>query len=320
MNLINPSTLPSVAPCEISALPRKAGVYFVVHKEINILYIGQSRDIRSRWAGREMLLLLDYMGETRIHFHVPDVPRDVEPLELQFISAYSPILNQKTPTGPRFEREKVVEAILGHAYQRRGQTWAISSLFEDKRLSKVTSRELEEFCSELVEHGILSRAGKLWGLAGTTPDLSSLVLKRLSKTGRLVSTLKIDDYLAQLLVSGTDEELDRFDSVVFQKVSHKIRERFAHEKEETIARVMARMEQKAMEAFLPNVIPQHTHGASREEAEAGISAMLRSGEWKNLDGETWDDVWPEIFQVAAGKSLEEIIEEAYRSSLEELSI
>ena len=76
------------------ALPEEPGVYFVTTKKSHIIYIGQSMNMRRRWAdGHHQTLPCLRNGAHYIYYQLTSEPYDIEPL---YIEEFKPQLNQRT--------------------------------------------------------------------------------------------------------------------------------------------------------------------------------------------------------------------------------
>lgn len=100
MNLLVPEkvdvvNLPSVAFHDWKRLPKEAGLYFVLTDEpVEILYIGQSRDFRSRWRNHKLLgpTMSIELSDCRIAWFI--LPPDyLNTAEIDAIAYWCPKLN-----------------------------------------------------------------------------------------------------------------------------------------------------------------------------------------------------------------------------------
>lgn len=65
---INLATLPSVALCDRTQLPKIPCIYFAIDSQGVVQYIGQSINPRQRWVGHDRMLPLSKMSGVRIAY------------------------------------------------------------------------------------------------------------------------------------------------------------------------------------------------------------------------------------------------------------
>lgn len=120
---IDPLALPCVAMSEIPYLPKRAGIYFVIEEGGVVVYIGQSLNIRLRWAGHhvadELCAPMDLEGARRIRIAwlIVEDNSQLSDLERAFIWRLRPRLNQKyngdpkPPKTPKPKSQPLTDAI-----------------------------------------------------------------------------------------------------------------------------------------------------------------------------------------------------------------
>jgi excisionase family DNA binding protein len=120
---IDPLTLPYVAMSEIPYLPKRAGIYFIIEEGGVVVYIGQSLNIRLRWAGHhiadELCPPMDLEAARRIHIAwlIVEDNSQLNDLERAFIWRLRPRLNQKyngdpkPPKTPKPKSQPLTDAI-----------------------------------------------------------------------------------------------------------------------------------------------------------------------------------------------------------------
>lgn len=90
MNILS---LPSVLLSSRFNLPCVSGIYFVLDKDNNLLYLGRSRNINARWQNHHRYSQISGFVDVKIHWlEIKDI--DILPvIESQFIASLNPILN-----------------------------------------------------------------------------------------------------------------------------------------------------------------------------------------------------------------------------------
>lgn len=90
---INPFDLPYVSLSFRQALPTISSIYFVIQNGIEIIYIGQSENLKNRWKNHDKLPAIRKLGgDNRIAWLKTDKASLAE-IEAEFISRYKPSLN-----------------------------------------------------------------------------------------------------------------------------------------------------------------------------------------------------------------------------------
>lgn len=87
------SSLPSAPIGEPGKFPQSYGIYFLLDRRGQILYIGQSRSIRNRWAGHHKLKTARTFAGARLAWLL--VPRmvDLISLERSLVDKFLPPMN-----------------------------------------------------------------------------------------------------------------------------------------------------------------------------------------------------------------------------------
>jgi hypothetical protein len=101
MDINSPEFLPYVGIAEIENLPNVSGVYFVIHNNDEIVYIGQSSNIRSRWVNghHKYNELIQLGGSLTIHY-LPSDGRSLFVQESHYVNKFSPRMNSVTKYMP----------------------------------------------------------------------------------------------------------------------------------------------------------------------------------------------------------------------------
>jgi len=97
---IDLATLPSLPLDERRDLPDETAIYFVLAGD-TMLYIGQSVNVRQRWAAHHRFAQLNEYGGCRIAWMHVDDARLLDDLEQACRAHFSPILNDTTVPGER---------------------------------------------------------------------------------------------------------------------------------------------------------------------------------------------------------------------------
>lgn len=90
---INPLQLPSVALLEKHKLPQLPAIYFAIAENGEILYIGRSVNLASRWNGHHRYLELKEIGNVRIAWLSCDDESLLPQIEEAMIKHFLPCLN-----------------------------------------------------------------------------------------------------------------------------------------------------------------------------------------------------------------------------------
>ncbi len=85
--------LPSVLVTEIQKIPYGYGIYFLLSRRGQIIYIGQSQSIHSRWRGHNKRAAALTFKDARIAWLSVSRRVRLEPLERAFIRKYCPPMN-----------------------------------------------------------------------------------------------------------------------------------------------------------------------------------------------------------------------------------
>lgn len=93
LDCINFNSMPSVDIKDRSRLPELSGVYFLSEGNgIELLYIGSSANIKSRWRRHEILYRLDHNKDYRVSYLLAQTG-GLKALESSFISKHLPKMN-----------------------------------------------------------------------------------------------------------------------------------------------------------------------------------------------------------------------------------
>lgn len=87
----HPKHFPSVALEDIDSLPAVPGVYFAL-KDGEVLYVGQSEEMRSRWGQHHKRRELEKIGDVRVSFLLSD-GRPLLEQEAEWIDILDPVMN-----------------------------------------------------------------------------------------------------------------------------------------------------------------------------------------------------------------------------------
>lgn len=94
MSIINPFELPSFPLAWKSALPKCPAIYFAM-LEKQVLYIGATKNLQSRWSYHSRLKELKAFGDIIIAWHQVDSVAALASLEGQAINEWKPLLNAR---------------------------------------------------------------------------------------------------------------------------------------------------------------------------------------------------------------------------------
>lgn len=89
--------LPQVELKKRDNLPRLAGIYYVIDENNLVWYIGQAKDLYSRWQGKSHHRLVQLSSQKKKHFRIYYKlvnTSDLDSLEAREIAQYNPHLNQ----------------------------------------------------------------------------------------------------------------------------------------------------------------------------------------------------------------------------------
>jgi DNA-binding XRE family transcriptional regulator len=106
---LEPQTLPSVFFEWKAALPKCAGIYFVIDNNEEVLYIGRSKDINQRWSsvGHHRHNQLSSMSGVRIAWmEVTDLLL-LPDIESALIDWFCPVLNRLAIGKPRLQKPRL---------------------------------------------------------------------------------------------------------------------------------------------------------------------------------------------------------------------
>ena len=138
MNFIDPFKLPSLPLAWNRALPKCPAIYFAISENKQILYIGSTVNLHSRWFRHERCKELANVGHVQIAwFQVSDISI-LTKLESQSIRSYQPSLNMRRCKGDGTGRiqMRIVTKKSGKQYQQSWYDWQIKS--GEKTISKST--------------------------------------------------------------------------------------------------------------------------------------------------------------------------------------
>jgi hypothetical protein len=102
--------LPYVLVGNRNELPSVAGIYFVTRGADEVVYVGQTIDLRRRWINHHILDYLNHQDDVRISWI------DLRELEKGYIQGFAPILNQVHSSSNALE-------ILAAIADREAETW-----------------------------------------------------------------------------------------------------------------------------------------------------------------------------------------------------
>jgi len=109
LDTIAPSELPSLPLEGRRDLPDTAAIYFVLAGD-TVLYVGQSVNVRQRWAAHHRLAQLNRRGGCRIAWITVDDAGLLDELERACVAHFEPILNDTRDGSNRFTIIFSVEA------------------------------------------------------------------------------------------------------------------------------------------------------------------------------------------------------------------
>lgn len=96
--LVDPSALPSVALTDRHGLPREPGIYFVLSGDEELLYIGRSNSIHTRWRGHHKMRRLAEYRAVRVAWLTVSDESLLAEIETALIHHFRPPLNRKSDT------------------------------------------------------------------------------------------------------------------------------------------------------------------------------------------------------------------------------
>lgn len=91
--MINLSNLPFVRFCSINKIPEISGIYFIITRHKEVLYIGQSQNIRSRIKTHNLKRVFISNRANRVAWIQCD-NQERKIIESQMILGFSPMLNK----------------------------------------------------------------------------------------------------------------------------------------------------------------------------------------------------------------------------------
>lgn len=153
-NTIDPLALPSLGLWQRCNLPRCSAVYFVL-LENDVLYVGQAKDIYSRWKNHHLLKLLSQMDEpTRIAW-IECSTDQLTKLETELINHYAPRLNGKN----RLSSTAAISVKLPELLSNRAKARCAA---EKTTVEQVCSKFLYLWASEAGLMNVLRQGTNFW--------------------------------------------------------------------------------------------------------------------------------------------------------------
>ncbi|MCI0556306.1 MAG: GIY-YIG nuclease family protein [Anaerolineae bacterium] len=125
--MIDLHSLSKVSLKQYKSLPACSGIYFALIGK-NVLYIGKSTNINSRWKYHHRREELSKIGDVEIAF-LPIPKRLLEKKEKEFIDSYKPLLNN-TPAhlAPRLQVEFTPEILAALSAAARAENRTLKAL------------------------------------------------------------------------------------------------------------------------------------------------------------------------------------------------
>lgn len=121
---------------ELGLLPQESGVYFVVLVG-EVIYIGRSQNLRSRWVGHHRLAQVASMGDAYVHYLIAD-NYESSVIEVDCIKRFEPALNC-TPVNhfsiepvasTESQRKTSTESLVERLSEIRGKAISKTSFYE----------------------------------------------------------------------------------------------------------------------------------------------------------------------------------------------
>jgi DNA-binding phage protein len=153
---IDPLALPSVALENANRLPLESGIYFALDGQNTVQYIGQSQNLRRRWAGHAQKQHLKKMTGVRIAY-LPVQPSLLAGIESVLIEKHCPPLNCLDPqarqmAGVKAYRAKLKDATPPSGFQMRviqTKQWRVQNLpLALAESQKASSKDVSQLCRE----------------------------------------------------------------------------------------------------------------------------------------------------------------------------
>lgn len=158
---INIQLLPSVSLENRNDLPQTFGVYFVV-SNAEILYVGASANVRSRWVGHNKIKELAEFTNVKIAWVELTNSTDVIELERRAIEFYSPRMNsdkgyiKPTLSSETVRRRTNLEAVIKSrnktiysVAKETGVDYSLVYKYCKKPVSRMSIEALGKFCQNL---------------------------------------------------------------------------------------------------------------------------------------------------------------------------
>lgn len=119
------SHLPYKSVEETKEIPDGVGIYFVFHED-ECLYVGKSKNFRSRWTNHHKLQeLLAYSPIPLIYFlSFPHEPANLSRLETSYINSLNPVLNDPKRSITQKEESNRFQITVPELYHYRLCAWA----------------------------------------------------------------------------------------------------------------------------------------------------------------------------------------------------
>ncbi len=96
--LVNPLDLPALSLSCSKVFPQIASIYFAVSQNNEILYIGRSLNLRSRWSDHHKQAKLESIGDVRIAWMEVSDSSLLPEIEYSLIKYFQPPLNYQSGT------------------------------------------------------------------------------------------------------------------------------------------------------------------------------------------------------------------------------
>lgn len=96
--MIDVRNLPSVPLVQRNKLPDLMAVYVVVGRTDEILYVGSTESLRTRWKSHHRRFQMKNIVQARIHWFEVKDPTRLRDTEAEWIARLSPALNGQTVT------------------------------------------------------------------------------------------------------------------------------------------------------------------------------------------------------------------------------
>jgi excinuclease UvrABC nuclease subunit len=136
--MIDVRALPSVAFEHRHTLPDLMAIYIVVDGSGNVLYVGSTESLRTRWKSHHRRFQIKHVNQARVHWFEINDPLSLRKTEAEWINQLSPSLNRQPVTGAP---TVMIATLVSFATK---QTLEYLAKREDRSVSKIVKQLVEE--------------------------------------------------------------------------------------------------------------------------------------------------------------------------------